>query len=94
MQTNNPHRDSENHENQLDKKEQEREMRNKCLLQDADFITNTLTQDEVPGAVIDVVIAQIGRMTVTQDCNAAYRAIGRAVAEWMTEAAWKVSKKK
>ena len=82
------------YDKRLDKLEQEREMRHKALLQDPDFITNTLTEDEVPEPVIDTVAAQIGRITITQAHDEAYRVIGRAIVEWMTEAAWKASKNK
>lgn len=93
MATINPDFDWYEEDKRIEALEQEREMRHKCLLQDKDFITNTLTEDEVPEIVIDVVAAQLGRVTVTQDYDAAYRTIGRVVAEWITESAWKASKK-
>lgn len=96
MVTINPHYDAEQEQNRLQQLEDEREMRNKFLMQNSDFIVSVLT-DEVPQHVLDTCISQIERITMTQDTahiDAAYRVIGRCVAEWVAERAWKASAKK
>lgn len=91
MATINPDHDWHDHDQRQEWLEQRKNHRSKCLMTSMEFISDVAFADGIPDSVLDVIAQACGKITNTTDrdqIDAAYRTIGRAIADHIAEKAW------
>lgn len=89
----NPDLDWYNEDKRQEALEAERKHRTRCLMSSRTFIEDVVFADHIPDSVLAAIAQACGKIAHTDDreqIDAAYRTIGRAIADHIAEKAWEL----
>lgn len=89
----NPDLDWYNEDKRQEMLEAKREQQTRCLMSSRTFIEDVVFADQIPDSVFAAIAQACGKIAHTDDreqIDAAYRTIGRAIADHIAEKAWEL----